>query len=146
MKSIQILNTATFSSQRKPLEQKLHGNPKFDLFHQVQIVQKLVKSTTVTEIKYILNVVRKVQQIQIWGQSFPAFSRKYTETPNLIHSYQPNLSKFNKISRLWPKSTTQFWSWSWYISMQNLKPCQKKPRNPKYDQFYWVKFTPKLGK
>ena len=59
----------------------------------------------------------------IWGltQIFPTFSRKCPETTNLAIFTISNGAKMGKINRPWLKSN-QFWRWSGYISMPNLRP------------------------
>ena len=65
-------------------------------------------------------------------------------------SLSQNCAKIRKINRLWPQ-TNQFWRWSRYISMQNLRPFPpciflEMPGNPKFDPFHSVKIAPKLEK
>ena len=65
-------------------------------------------------------------------------------------SLSQNCAKIRKINRPWPQ-TNQFWRWSRYISMQNLRPfppciLREMPGNPKFDPFHKVKIAPKFDK
>ena len=55
-------------------------------------------------------------------------------------SLSQNSAKITKINRLWPR-TYQFWRWSRYISVQNVRPVSpcvlwEMPWNPKFDPFH----------
>ena len=62
---------------------KLAGNPKFDLFHSLEIAQKLGKSTNPNQNLFSSEGGQDTAACQISGHSFHAFSRKCPETPNL---------------------------------------------------------------